>query len=142
MHFGNWFCGANDIWKWLPLVHAYFVFCRYCQIETKHPKQTRDFFLLQIRGDCWTWSFNVHDYEKLSNFLLSHDYERGKIDKTLFIKKKIFAIILVQIYVDDNIFGTTNDSFADQEWSRALKNPNPMCLMKGWCCCSVWVGSG
>jgi len=26
-------------------------------------------------------------YERLSSFLLSHQYERGKIDKTLFIKK-------------------------------------------------------
>jgi len=29
-------------------------------------------------------------YERLSNFLLSHDYERGKVDKTLFIKKSNF----------------------------------------------------
>ena len=30
----------------------------------------------------------------------------------------------------------------DQVWSSALKNPNPKCLMKGWCCCCVSVGSG
>jgi len=38
-------------------------------------------------------------YERLNNFLLSHGYERDKIDKTIFIKSK-FVIILVQIYVD------------------------------------------
>jgi len=36
-------------------------------------------------------------YERLSNFLLSHGYERGNIDKTLFIKKSKSFIILVQI---------------------------------------------
>jgi len=41
---------------------------------------------------------------------LSHGYEQGKIDKTLFIKKSNFDIILVQIYVDDIILGAANDS--------------------------------
>jgi len=53
-------------------------------------------------------------YERLSNFLLSHDYEREKVDKTLFIKKSNSAIILVQIYVDDIIFGATNDSLCKE----------------------------
>jgi len=43
-------------------------------------------------------------YERLSHFLLSHNYERGRIDKTLFIKKSNSVVILVQIYVDDIIF--------------------------------------
>jgi len=34
-------------------------------------------------------------YERLSCFLLSHQYERGKIDKTLFIKKSNSAVIFV-----------------------------------------------
>jgi len=33
-------------------------------------------------------------YDRLSNFLLSHDYKRGKVDKTLFIIKSNYAIIL------------------------------------------------
>jgi len=36
-------------------------------------------------------------YEWLSNFLLSQSYERGKRDKTLFIKKTCNDIILVQV---------------------------------------------
>jgi len=48
-------------------------------------------------------------YERLSCFLLSHKYKRGKIDKTLFIKKSDSAVILVQIYVDDIIFGSSNE---------------------------------
>nr|GFC04453.1 hypothetical protein [Tanacetum cinerariifolium] len=46
-------------------------------------------------------------YERLSTFLLKHRYRRGTIDKTLFIKKDSNDIMLVQVYVDDIIFGST-----------------------------------
>ena len=36
-------------------------------------------------------------YERLSLFLLSHDYERGKVDKTLFIKKVGLDLSLIHI---------------------------------------------
>ncbi|GJZ36988.1 putative ribonuclease H-like domain-containing protein [Tanacetum coccineum] len=44
-------------------------------------------------------------YARLSTFLLKHNYRRGTIDKTLFIKKNSRDIILVQVYVDDIILG-------------------------------------
>ncbi|KAJ9544470.1 hypothetical protein OSB04_024177 [Centaurea solstitialis] len=47
-------------------------------------------------------------YDNLSTFLLSKGFERGKIDSTLFLKKYPKHIILLQIYVDDIIFGSTN----------------------------------
>ena len=53
-------------------------------------------------------------YERLSSFLLSHSYERGKTDKTLFIKKACSDIILVQVYIDDNIFESTNENLCKQ----------------------------
>jgi len=53
-------------------------------------------------------------YERLSNFLLSQGYEEGKTDKTLFIKKACRDIILVQVYVDDIIFGSTNENLCKQ----------------------------
>jgi len=53
-------------------------------------------------------------YERLSSFLLSHSYERGKTDKTLFIKKACSDIILVQVYVDNIIFGSTNQNLCKQ----------------------------
>ncbi|GJZ53872.1 putative ribonuclease H-like domain-containing protein [Tanacetum coccineum] len=49
-------------------------------------------------------------YERLSTFLLKHRYRRGAIDKTLFIKKDRRDIMLVQVYVDDIIFGSTKSS--------------------------------
>ncbi|GJS58514.1 putative ribonuclease H-like domain-containing protein [Tanacetum coccineum] len=48
-------------------------------------------------------------YETLANYLLGNRFKRGKIDKTLFIKKQKGDILLVQVYVDDIIFGSTNN---------------------------------
>ncbi|GJS82937.1 putative ribonuclease H-like domain-containing protein [Tanacetum coccineum] len=45
-------------------------------------------------------------YETLSTYLLDNRFQRGKIDKTLFIKKDKSDILLVQVYVDDIIFGS------------------------------------
>ncbi|GKF36422.1 retrovirus-related pol polyprotein from transposon TNT 1-94 [Tanacetum coccineum] len=47
-------------------------------------------------------------YDKLSNFLVSKGFSKGSIDPTLFITKKREDILLVQIYVDDIIFCSTN----------------------------------
>nr|GEU91638.1 hypothetical protein [Tanacetum cinerariifolium] len=47
-------------------------------------------------------------YETLANYLLGNRFQRGKIDPTLFIKNKKEDILLVQVYVDDIIFGSTN----------------------------------
>nr|GFB55057.1 putative ribonuclease H-like domain-containing protein [Tanacetum cinerariifolium] len=47
-------------------------------------------------------------YDTLDNYLLSNRFQRGKIDPTLFVKKQRGDILLVQIYVDDIIFESTN----------------------------------
>ncbi|GKD39349.1 putative ribonuclease H-like domain-containing protein, partial [Tanacetum coccineum] len=49
-------------------------------------------------------------YETLSTYLLENGYRRGTIDKTLFIKKDRGDILLVQVYVDDIIIGSTKKS--------------------------------
>ncbi|GKE57618.1 putative ribonuclease H-like domain-containing protein, partial [Tanacetum coccineum] len=46
-------------------------------------------------------------YETLLTYLLDNEFQRGKIDKTLFIKRYKGDIFLVQVYVDDIIFGLT-----------------------------------
>nr|GEV38970.1 copia protein [Tanacetum cinerariifolium] len=43
-----------------------------------------------------------------ANYLLENGFQSGKIDHTLFIKKEKGNILLVQVYVDDTIFGSTN----------------------------------
>nr|GEW31497.1 hypothetical protein [Tanacetum cinerariifolium] len=47
-------------------------------------------------------------YETLANYLLKNGFQIGKIDQTLFIKKQKRDILLVQVYTDDIIFGSTN----------------------------------
>nr|GEV23908.1 putative ribonuclease H-like domain-containing protein [Tanacetum cinerariifolium] len=47
-------------------------------------------------------------YETFANYLLKNGFQRGKIDQTLFIKKQRGDILLVWVYVDDIIFGSTN----------------------------------
>ncbi|GJV46331.1 putative ribonuclease H-like domain-containing protein, partial [Tanacetum coccineum] len=54
-------------------------------------------------------------YATLSNFLAEEgNIRRGTIDRTLFIKKDKHDIILVQVYVDDIIFGSTKKSLWDE----------------------------
>nr|GEY46241.1 putative ribonuclease H-like domain-containing protein [Tanacetum cinerariifolium] len=47
-------------------------------------------------------------YETLANYLLKNGFQRGKLDQTLFMEKQKGDILLVQVYVDDLIFGSTN----------------------------------
>ncbi|GJR85614.1 ribonuclease H-like domain-containing protein [Tanacetum coccineum] len=53
-------------------------------------------------------------YETPSSFLMENGFRRGTIDKTLFIKKKKSDIMLVQVYVDDIIFGSTKKSMCTE----------------------------
>ncbi|GJZ50436.1 putative ribonuclease H-like domain-containing protein [Tanacetum coccineum] len=53
-------------------------------------------------------------YEIPSSFLMENGFRRGTIDKTLFIKKKMSDIMLVQVYVDDIIFDSTKKSMCTE----------------------------
>ncbi|GJW16321.1 putative ribonuclease H-like domain-containing protein, partial [Tanacetum coccineum] len=55
-------------------------------------------------------------------------YRRGTIDKTLFIKKDKNNIMLVQVYVDGIIFGSTKRSWCD-EFEELMKNRFQMSSM-------------
>ncbi|GJT86558.1 putative ribonuclease H-like domain-containing protein [Tanacetum coccineum] len=46
-------------------------------------------------------------YETLSTYLLDNGFQRGKFGQALFIKRHKGDILLVQVYVDDIIFGST-----------------------------------
>ncbi|GKA81680.1 putative ribonuclease H-like domain-containing protein [Tanacetum coccineum] len=47
-------------------------------------------------------------YRTLAKYLLDNRFQRGKIDQTLFIKKQKGDMLLVQVYFDEIIFGSTN----------------------------------
>ncbi|KAI3745001.1 hypothetical protein L1987_58101 [Smallanthus sonchifolius] len=67
-------------------------------------------------------------YETLSTHLLANDFVRGKIDSTLFIKKSGGDYLLVQIYVDDIIFGSTNEGLC-KEFEGVMKSKFEMYAM-------------
>ena len=48
-------------------------------------------------------------YDRLTQYLVSHGFTRGKADQTLFIKREDGELIVAQVYVDDIIFGSTKD---------------------------------
>nr|GFC55803.1 retrovirus-related Pol polyprotein from transposon TNT 1-94 [Tanacetum cinerariifolium] len=47
-------------------------------------------------------------YDELSTFLLQNHFFKGSINPTLFIRRFHDDILVVQVYVDDIIFGSTN----------------------------------
>ena len=53
-------------------------------------------------------------YERLSTFLMKNEFSRGKVDTTLFRKDKNKHFIIVQIYVDDIIFGAIDESLCKE----------------------------
>jgi len=60
--------------------------------------------------------------------LLEKGFSRGNVDNTLFSKRKGKYILLVQVYVDDIIFGSTNDTIC-QEFSKLMQGEFEMSLM-------------
>nr|GEX27251.1 ribonuclease H-like domain-containing protein [Tanacetum cinerariifolium] len=67
-------------------------------------------------------------YETLATYLLENGFHRGQIDQTLFIKKQKKDILLVQIYVDDIIFGATNKDLC-KSFEKLMKDKFQMSSM-------------
>ncbi|GJS71168.1 retrovirus-related pol polyprotein from transposon TNT 1-94 [Tanacetum coccineum] len=67
-------------------------------------------------------------YDKLSNFLMSKGFTKGTIDPTPFTIKYGEDILLVQIYVDDIIFGSTNPKFS-KRFEKLMHSRFEMSLM-------------
>ncbi|GJY14280.1 retrovirus-related pol polyprotein from transposon TNT 1-94 [Tanacetum coccineum] len=67
-------------------------------------------------------------YDKLSSFLIEHHFTKGIVDPTLFIRRHGDDILLVQIYVDDLIFGSTNSVFSNR-FAKLMKENFEMSMM-------------
>ncbi|GKE22334.1 putative ribonuclease H-like domain-containing protein [Tanacetum coccineum] len=67
-------------------------------------------------------------YETLSKYLMANGFQRGKIDQTLFIKRQKEDILLVQVYVDDIIFGSTKKELCT-EFEEVMHNKFQMSSM-------------
>ncbi|GJV13717.1 retrovirus-related pol polyprotein from transposon TNT 1-94 [Tanacetum coccineum] len=53
-------------------------------------------------------------YDMLSSFFISQHFSKGAVDPTLFTRKVGNDLILVQIYVDDIIFASTNTALCNE----------------------------
>nr|GEW46310.1 hypothetical protein [Tanacetum cinerariifolium] len=67
-------------------------------------------------------------YDELFNFLVSKAFSKGPIDPTLFITKHRGDILIVQIYVDDIIFGSTNPKLSKQ-FEKLMQSKIEMSMM-------------
>ena len=67
-------------------------------------------------------------YERLRKFLICSGFKMGKIDTTLFIKPKENDLLIVEIYVDDIIFGATNVSLYE-EFAKFMHSEFKMSMM-------------
>nr|GEU75405.1 retrovirus-related Pol polyprotein from transposon TNT 1-94 [Tanacetum cinerariifolium] len=67
-------------------------------------------------------------YGKLSLFLTEHHFTKGIVDLTLFMRRHGGDILLVQVYVDDKIFGSINPYFS-KRFANLMKNNFEMLLM-------------
>ncbi|KAK6147692.1 hypothetical protein DH2020_018604 [Rehmannia glutinosa] len=67
-------------------------------------------------------------YDTLSQFLTDNGFTKGKVDRTLFKIQDGYSILLVQIYVDDIIFGSTNKELCDK-FSNLMQGKFEMSMM-------------
>jgi len=92
--------------------------------DLKHPnhvyKLKKSLFGLKQAPRAW--------YNRLSNFLIKNDFKRGQVDTTLFRRTLEKDILVVQIYVDDIIFGSTNASLC-KEFSKLMHDEFEISMM-------------
>jgi hypothetical protein len=67
-------------------------------------------------------------YARLKTFLLDHEYVIGSVDKTLFTLKHGNDFLLVQIYVDDIIFGGSSHTLVST-FQEMMENEFQMSMM-------------
>ncbi|GJR21701.1 retrovirus-related pol polyprotein from transposon TNT 1-94 [Tanacetum coccineum] len=67
-------------------------------------------------------------YDRLKAFLIKHEYKMGMVDNSLFTKKKISNLIIVQIYIDDIICGSTCQDICD-EFAKIMHDKFEMSMM-------------
>ncbi|KAK2410370.1 putative mitochondrial protein [Trifolium repens] len=67
-------------------------------------------------------------YERLSTFLVNNGFEKGQVDNTLFRKTLKKDILIIQIYVDDIIFGSTNATLC-KNFSKLMQDEFEMSMM-------------
>ncbi|GJR81182.1 retrovirus-related pol polyprotein from transposon TNT 1-94 [Tanacetum coccineum] len=67
-------------------------------------------------------------YDRLKAFVIKHNYSMGMIDNKLFTKRKDSNLIIVQIYVEDIIFGSTYQEMCD-DFAKIMHDEFEMSMM-------------
>ena len=67
-------------------------------------------------------------YDTISSLLIENGFVRGVIDKTLFNNIHKSDKLLVQVYADDIVFGSTNDNLC-KRFAKLMQSKFQMCLM-------------
>jgi hypothetical protein len=71
----------------------------------------------------WAW------YARLKTFLLEHEYVMESVDKTIFTLKHDTDFLLIQIYVDDIIFGGSSHTLVSR-FQKMMENEFQMYMMR------------
>ncbi|GJX75269.1 retrovirus-related pol polyprotein from transposon TNT 1-94 [Tanacetum coccineum] len=67
-------------------------------------------------------------YDRLKAFLIKHEYSMGMVDNTLFTKRSKSHLVIVQIYLDDIIFGSTSQNLSD-DFAKIMHDEFEMSMM-------------
>ena len=67
-------------------------------------------------------------YERLTTYLLEKKFERGGVDRTLFVNRSNDELLVAQIYVDDIVFGATSSELT-HSFSKKMKIEFEMSMM-------------
>ncbi|KAK6148545.1 hypothetical protein DH2020_019457 [Rehmannia glutinosa] len=120
----------NDVWELVPCPPYQTIIGTKWVFRNKLDDQgniVRNKAMLVAQGYCQEEAPRAW-YDRLSSFLLQNGFIRGKVDTTLFVFEKGQDCLLVQIYVDDIIFGATNDSLC-KKFSKLMQGEFEMSMM-------------
>ncbi|GJY19373.1 retrovirus-related pol polyprotein from transposon TNT 1-94 [Tanacetum coccineum] len=67
-------------------------------------------------------------HDRLKAFFIKHEYSMGMVDNTLFTNKSKSHLIIVQIYVDDIIFGSMSQNLCD-DFAKIMHDEFEMSMM-------------
>jgi hypothetical protein len=79
--------------------------------------------LYGLNKTLWAW------YARLKTFLLEHGYVMESVDKIVFTLKHDINFLLVQIYVDDIIFGCSSHTFVSR-FQKMMENEFQIYMMR------------
>lgn len=109
MEFKLYQIDVRDIFEWIPQGGSVYDSTPRFQLlglEDHVYNMDRDLYGLKQALREW--------YGRLLMFLLENGFNRGKINNINFLKKKGKSLLIVQVYIDDNIFGATDASLCKE----------------------------